>query len=862
MTVAQLACLAFRQSRFARQRLFLFLSTISLSVAALVAVQGFAANLQGDVREQASAMLGADIELASDEPFGARAQRTLAELGASGAAVARLTSFTSMARDPASGVSRLVQLRAPERGFPFRGTVRTQPEGRWATLHDDRNAIVDPALLIALGVKVGDSIAIGESTFRITATVGRLAGDTEVTSLFAPRIFIPAEYVADTRLLGVGARAEYDAFVQLPDPTLAKAVEQRYRPTWHLESVRSVSADEQQEQLHSAFGNLASYLGLVSVSALLLGGIGVASAMHAYMTREVETVAVLRCLGASSRQVLGVYLLQAAAMSLAGAAVGIVLGAAVQWTLPRLIADLLPVHVRLRLDGAAVATGLVAGTWTAIAFALLPILQVRRVSPLAVLRRRVEALPVPARDPVRVSAWALLQASALALILYEAPGVGVGAAVAAGIAVVLLVLAFSARGAVWLLRRLRHARLPYVFHQGMANLFRPGNQSVTVVLALGFGVFLLMTLVLTQASILRPLRTDTASRANVIVLDVQSDQLEAIPAQLLRHGLKLLQSVPLVPMRIAAVKGEPVGRLLQAQDMGQPATLGADNGSGSGERASEGWITHEYRSTYRATLPDSESLAAGTWWSSDGEHPAAAMHAVSLATDIAALLGVHVGDRIDWDVQGVTVPTIVQSLRTVDLTQLEPHFGAIFEPATLRDAPQTWVLLARGEDDSARAAFQRDLVEHYSNISVIDVTLMQHAFDDVIGRVSFVIRFLASLSLVTGLVVLLGAIATGRLQRLRENMLLKTVGATRGQIGAILFAEYALLGALAAAVGVALACVATWALAHYLFEVQFVAAPLSLTATAAAIALLTALIGLSGSSGAMRGTPLQTLREA
>ncbi len=853
MNTMPLAFIAFRQFRFSRQRLLLFLSAISLSIATLVAVQSFAANLQGNVRHEARAMLGADLELTSQGPLDARVRQTLAELATTGAAVAKLTSFLSMAHNPVNGAIRLVQVRAPQPGFPFYGEALTRPAGRWASLHDDRNAIVDPGLLTALGVTVGDSISLGETEFRITATIERMPGDIEITSSLAPRVFIPDAYVGETKLLGPGARAEYAAFLRLPDPTRAKSIEQHYRPTWHSAHVSVRSLEDQQEQLHAALGNLASYVGLLGVLALLLGGIGIASAVSAHMTREVDTIALLRCLGATSRQVIAIYLLQASAMGLAGALLGILLGVAMQWTLPRLIADLLPVEVAVRINGAAIAMGLLTGIWAAITFSLLPILQVRLVPPLAVLRRHVEAPPLLLRDTARWIAWALLLGSALAVILYQAPNVRVGMVIAATIAATLLVLAVSAHGYMQLLRRSPYARLSYTFRQGMASLFRPGNRTVTVVLSLGFGVFLLATLMITQASILQPLVVDADGRANLMLLDVQPGQLTGIEAALESHGIELLQSDPLVPMRIADIERLPTRRRERAY---------TGPGSRDGDGASEDWSTHDYRSTYRDTLPNSDTLVAGAWWGAHEEHSANATRGVSLVADIAGILDVGVGDRIDWNVAGMTISTVVRSLRNVNLLQLEPHFFAIFEPATLRDAPQTWLLLARAEDEAVRTGFQRDMVARYPNVSMIDVTQVRRALDEIIGRVSFVVRFLASFSVATGFVVLLGAVATGQAQRIREATLLKTIGATRRQIIAALFAEYALLGMLGADLGLALALAAAWALDRYVFRVPLTADVVSLTLITVAMPLLTALVGLSGSREVLQTAPLKALRDA
>jgi len=866
MTLRRLLSLALRESRFSRRRLFLFLSAISLGVAALVAVQGFASTMQREVREQARAMLGADMQLSSREPFGPMSSELMGQFAAQGIAISRVTSFTSMARHASGGATRFVQVRAVEPGFPFYGTIETSPPGRWEALHDGRHAIVDPALLVALDAAIGDTISIGETELTVIGTLERLPGDIEIASSFAPRVFMPAAFLDETGLLGFGSRSEYDAFLKVDDPELAELIDDRYRPVWRAERVRSRTLREQQEQMDEVLGSLGRYLGLVGVFALLLGGIGVASAMGAYMSRKVDSIAVLRCIGATSGQVFAIYLLQAVVMGFVGAVVGVAIGAAAQWLLPQMLTGLLPVDVPVRIDMPAAAAGLLVGTWAALAFALLPLLDVRRVSPLSALRRRVEPLPRGPRDLVRTGAWAVLIASVLLLIVYQTQNVGVGISIAAAIGGTLLILWLAARGAARMLRAAPRASLPYTVRQGIANLHRPGNQTVTVVLALGFGAFLIGTLTLTQANILRPLAVNTETRFNLILLDVQADQVEPVERLLARRGVDVLQSVPLVSMRVAAVKGEPVRPVNVTLDSLDSFDDGPDGERGRGD-GPRGWaVRREYRSTFRNALSDSERLVAGRWWGNDSGEGARrpgteAPYEVSLEQEIADELGVGLGDRIDWDIQGVIVPTVVTSIRAVDWARLEPNFFAVFEPAALEAAPQMWVLLAHGEDADARALAQRDVVAEHSNISAIDLTLVQATLDEVVGRVSVVIRFLAGFSVATGFVVLLGAVATGRLQRIRESVLLKTLGATRRQIGAILLSEYAALGVLAAIVGAGLSLAAAWALARFLFDVPFATEPVSLVALAAGVAVLSALIGLSGSREVFRSTPMEALRE-
>ncbi len=849
MRVRQLLGLAWRESRFARRRLFLFLSAISLGVAALVAVQGFASGMSRGVREEARALLGADVELSSRQPFGPRTAALLDSLRGDGVPTARVTSFASMALAPASGASRLVQVRAAEPGFPFYGTIETAPAGRWDALQAGRNALVDPTLLDGLRARVGDSLSLGERRFRILGTLEKVPGDVEIASAFAPRVFIPARFLEETGLIGFGSRVEYEAYLRLPRPEMAERFVTSHRPVLRSERVRTETAQDEQQDLEEALGRLSDYLGLVGVFALLLGGIGVASAMGAYMAQKAETVAVLRCLGASARQVFAVYLTQAIAMGLAGALLGVALGAAVQWVLPRLVAGMIPVEVELGFEGMAALVGLVVGVAAAALFALLPLLQVRRISPLGALRRRVEPVRLRGRDYARWGAWAALALGTLLLLVLQVGELDVGAGMMAGIAATLLLLWLSAWGLMRLLRRMPRGGLAYPLRQGLANLYRPGNQTRTVVLGLGFGVFLLATLVLVQDNLLRPLRVDgAATRANLALWDVQDDQAEGVVGVISAQGVALLQRAPIVPMRIAMLRGEEVKPWTEADSLDLYP-----------EEASRWAVRREYRSTFRDTVVASERVVSGEWWGAGAA--AGGVEPVSLERDIAGELGVEIGDTIVWDVQGVRIPTMVGSIREVDWARFEPNFFAVFPTSALEAAPKTWVVLARAGEKADRAALQREVVERYPNVAVLDLTQILAALDDVLGRVSAVIRFLAAFSIATGFVVLLGAVSTSRLQRLREGVLLKTIGATRGQIGAILFSEYLLLGLLAALAGTLLAMGAGWALARWFFEMDFSVALLPLGGLAAGVALLSVAVGLWASREVFRRTPMEAIRE-
>ena len=749
-----------------------------------------------------------------------------------------------MAYVPRTSGTRLVQVAAVEGGYPFYGEVRTDPASAWAQLQQGARIVVDPSLLTALGARVGDTLALGEARFVISGSIVSAPGNVGLRTAFGPRVFIPARDLAATRLLGFGARAEYEAFVRLGDGVSAQRLAARYRPALRAERVRIRTVAEDQENLNDALGRLTGYLGLVGLIALLLGGVGVASAVVVFIRQRLDTIAVLRCLGASAGLVLVIYALEAAAMGLAGSVIGAGLGVAAQRLLPALLAGLLPVDVEPALSWRAVALGLGTGLWVSLVFALPPLLAVRRIPPLAALRRDYEPAQRRRLDPWRILAAAALAASTVALAVLQVGSWRQGAFFAAGVAVALLVLWGAGWALVRAARRWLPGSWPYVWRQGLANLHRPSNQTTTVVLAIGFGAFLLGTLFLVQYNLLRTLRlTGGPERPNLVLFDIQPDQLPAVEGELRASGHRALGPVPIVPMRIASIRGHSVTAAL------------ADTAARTDGPANTWALRREYRSTYRDTLVASERLVAGRWWARGGGPTQ-----ISVEADVARELAVGVGDEIVWDVQGVPLATRVASLREVDWARFEPNFFVVFAPGALEGAPQSFVTLTRIDGAADRGAFQRRIAERLPNVTTVDLSTVQETLERLIDRVVLAIRFMALFTLATGTLVLIGALATSRFQRVREGALLRTLGATRAQLFRIVLSEYLSLGALSAIVALGLAIVAGWALARFVFDGRFSLPLLPFGALAAGVVALTVAVGLANSREVLRRPPLEVLR--
>ncbi len=848
-----LPVLAWRDSRGARRRLVLYISAMALGVAALVAIRSFGVNLSRAVDEQARDVFGSDIQMRRSAPFTAANNALLDSVETeTGASVLREATFPSMARFPAAGNgegrARLGQVRALDGPFPLYGKAETTPEGAFERQAQTGGALVDATLMLQMEAEVGDSVSVGGRTYAIVGRVDGVPGQTDVAALVGPRVYLPLATL-DSTLLGFGSRARYIAALRLPDLDVLPDVEPRLTAA----GLRVETSGEDQEQINEASGYLTRFLSLVGFVALLLGGVGVASSISVYVKEKAETVATLRCLGLSSSRVLAVYAMQAVALGLVGAAVGALLGVGVQRLLPLVLSGFLPVDVSNAIVPSALIEGAGVGVVASVLFAMWPLAGVRRVPPLRAIRADAEARGV---DVLQLFVGLLLVAAVSGFAFLQTRDVRATAGFVGGTAGVFALLALASVGVRGLVRRLSPRGLPWAWRQGLANLHAPGNQTLVLTVTLGLGVFLVLALALVQTSVLSRISlpgTDAAGGPDVVLFDVQPDQRDSLRALVERQGLPVLGEVPIVTMRIAALDGVRTDSLLadsSATSSGRPG----DKTEGPPRWA----LAREYRSTYRDALVPTETVTAGAFVGTVAAD--AAIVPVSMEADLAADLGIGVGSDVTWDVGGVEVVSRVTSLRKVDWAQVQPNFFVVFPMGPLDAAPQTGVMLTRAGTPEASARIQSAVVEAYPNVSAVDVRLVLDLLNGVISQVADVLRFMALFAVITGLIVLAGAVRVALAQRTREAVLLRTMGASRAQVRRTLVAEYALLGALGALTGGVLAVGGSWALARFAFTIPFVLDPTWLVAAVVVVPLLTALVGLAGSRAALSRPPLDVLR--
>ena len=833
--------MAWRDSRASRRRLVLVSLSVVLGIAALVGIGSLGDNLRRTVEVQTKSLLGSDLTVTSRKAFPAA---TLAHFRTAGGEFAREISLTSMVNFPTRGNQRrLVQVRAIEGDFPFYGELVTEPRGAMAKLRTGGFALLEETILVQFGVQAGDEVRIGQGAFTVAGALKKIPGESAAVAMFSPRVYLSMASLEATGLLKRQSFVTHRAHFKLPAGRDPAALEQELREKFKGERLQFATVEERKRDLGQNLKDVYSFLSLVGFIALFLGAVGVASAMHVYVRQKIGTVAVLRCLGASARTSFAIYLVQGLAIGALGAVAGAALGIGVQLVLPTVLKDFLPFQVEVFVSWAAVAKGALAGLVICVLFTLLPLLTVRRVSPLLAIRSAQGESTAP--DPLRrwlyagiaaaVTGFAILQAGRWQVGLGFALMMGLGFGTLAGVAWLV----------TWAAKRFVPRRsLPYAWRQGLANLHRPNNRTVLLLLSLGLGTFLMLTLVLTRSTLIAKITgIGSGARPNLMFFDIQDDQIARLAVLAKANGSPLVAQAPIVTMKLTAVKGRPVEDILKDEKSGVP-----------------GWtLRREYRSSYRGAPSETEKVTAGKFIGRVA--PGEARVPVSVEEGLAKDLQIKLGDALTFDVQGVPVAVYVASLRQVEWQRMQPNFFFVFPEGVLEAAPKTFLAAVRVASPQESARLQQAVGRELPSISAIDLALILQTFDGIFSKAAFVITFMAAFTVVTGVIVLAGAVLTGRFQRIRETVLLRTLGATRRQLRQIQLVEYAVLGVLAALTGGALAVLANALLARFLFKTPVVFSPLVLLGSVAVAVVVTVVTGLLTNRGVTDHPPLEVLRQ-
>ena len=831
--------MAYRDSRRGLFRLLLSMSSLVLAVALVVLAFSFRENLLASIQSQSKSLLGADLALDSREPFSKDDLQLIHSLGGD---QSRQVGFTSMVTFSANGDTRLVQVRAISGQFPYYGALETVPPLSLEVFHLSANALVDENVLLQFNAKVGDYVKLGNQEFRIAGSLRKIPGESFAFSLISPRIYIPMAYLERTQLIQKGSVVRYRVFFRFAAGTQVERIVKEITPQLQRQQLEADTVSKRTASIAKNMENLSRFLRLAVFVAVLLAGVGVASVTYVYAKEKAQAAALLRCIGAQPRETVSVYLLQLFFLTVVCSAAGVGLGVWAQSYLPAVLKDFLPVAPTIEISPIGIVAGVGIGMTTSFLFALLPLISLRRISPLMALRSSYDEEP-RAKDPLVIGIVLLI---ALLVLAFASATLGSwrhGAVFAGGVLLVFVLLALLARMGALAMRQVAPRFLTFSWRQGLANLHRPSNQTTTVMLAIGLGTFLLVTLHGAQDTLLRQVdRRIGQNEPNLVLFDVQNEQRKDIGELLSRFEIPRHAEVPIVTMRLVAVKDR------RAEE------IRADNQS-----KIPGWaLRREYRSTYRSALSGTEKLVKGTWVAkTDGQQQPIP---VSVEKGIADTLGVDVGDSLQFEIQGVPVNTLIANLREVDWQRVQPNFFVVFPEGVLEQAPQFFAVVGRAPSSQASAQLQRAVLERFPNVSAIDLSLILSTLNAVLDRVAGAMRFVAWFTLLTGFAVLASAVLGSRSHRVRESILLRTLGAARGQIFSAIVAEYVFTGAIASLAGALLGILASWGLSYYFFGTAIAIAPLPVLAIILAVTFATVVAGALGCLGVIRRPVLEALR--
>ncbi len=841
MSFSRLLFWAWRESRRRILRLFLFVASITAGIAGLVAINSFSENLQSDIDKQAKELLGADISVTGLTAPPDSVSKILDSIPGERAHV---VSFVSIGLFQNLLQPRLVNVRAVRGKYPFYGAIETKPEKAADDLLKDNNALADQSLYAQFDLVRGDSVLIGGNSYEIIGSVISSPGRTGMQASVAPAVFIPMAFLDSTSLLQRGSRVEYSYFYKLPATADAEKISKRFKKRLEDAKFTIETVADRKKSTSETFQRLTTFFRLIGFISILLGCLGVASAVTVFVQEKIPTVAVLRTIGASGTQAFTLFLLQIAFMGLVGAVVGAAIGSLIQYTLPIILKDFLPIeNVSNAVSWKSIFQGIVIGEIMAILFALPPLLAIRQTSPMRTLRVQSDDEPQQ-HDFLVYGVYALIALFTLLFTYWQT-----GDARNSIYFIVGVLLAFGIlSGMAWLLmfvvKKILSPSWTYNLRQSIANLYRPNNQTRTLMTSIGLGTFFIILLTQIQNLLTHQITiSGEQDQPNMIVFDIQHTQRDSVLKIIGENKMPVKQIVPVITIRLEAINN--LTREKNALDS-------------SDKKTSAFAFNREYRVTYRDTLTNSEKLLRGKMptpgFNSDGTV------GITLADNIAQTMKVDIGAHLTFNVQGVVVRTVVTGIREVNFNKVQTNFLVLFPSGVLEKAPQFYVVVTRTRDANQSGKIQSQLVKSFPNLSMVDVTMILRTVETILTKITYIIRFMASFSIVTGFIVLISSLLLSHSQRLRDSVILRTLGASRSTILLINGLEYLWVGILSTITGTILSLIASWALARFVFRTAFVIDWQPLLIFTVGIAALVVVIGLLNTRKIITASPLSVLR--
>jgi putative ABC transport system permease protein len=831
--------MAWRDGRHNFSRLFLFISSLITGIAAVVAIASLNYSLQEELDRNAKELLGADLVINSSKQF---TIELINAIDSNKVKLAGDADMASMVMFMHTKESRLIKLTALQGDFPFYGALETFPSDAYAKMKSGRFAMLDESLATQYNVSSEDSLKIGNTVFKVAGVVRKIPGGGGLTATLAPAVYISLTELDSTGLVQYGSRVNYSLYLKTTSDKQTAEVIDRIKPLSKKMGFGFETVQARRDGLGQGIKSVNQFFSLLAFVALILGCIGVASSVHIYAREKRDEVAVLRCVGSSGWQAFNIYFIQIFVLGVVGSLLGAALGAVIHQVIPIAFKEYIPLKLQFAISWRAIAEGVALGGIVSILFSLLPLMAVRFVPPLTVLRADFNATKVFSKS--RLAATILIIVFPILAAAYQTKSWISGGLFSVGLALALGCLALVAAGLLWLVRKYFPLGATFVFRHALSNLFRPNNQTRVLLVTIGLGAFIIATLNIIQNSLLGQVEfTGNQNQSNTILFDIQPSQKDGVLQLMKEQNLPTNQVVPIITCRLSGLKNKTIEEI-QKDTTNIP----------------EWALTREYRITYRDSLSKSgsEKLVKGEVQKFYPGRKDSVY--VTISEGMHETLKLQIGDSLAFNIQGVDMRVRVGGIRKVEWPKDPPNFLFVFPSGVLENAPQIWVATTRINDNAAASKFQQALVVNYPNVSLIDLRLVLSTVDELFKKVGLVIRFLALFSIVTGLVVLAGAVINSKFARMKENVLLRTIGARTSHLTKITLIEYGYLGLFSALTGMALSLGGGWLLCKFFFQVSFSVDWIELLSISGGVMLLTMFIGWFNSREVISTPPLQVLR--
>ena len=832
--------MAWREARASKGRFLWVILAIAMGVGALTGVKGFNESVRFTLLAEARTLMGADLVVRLSVDPTDEELAFLQSFEGQGIDFTRVTETVSMSSSGSHPQPLLSSIKSADLSeYPYYGTLEFDPPNPKLT---DDAVVVSADLLMRLGVVVGDTIKVSAGEFRIAAVAVKEPDRMTTGFTLGPRVLMtPAGY--DTAGLNVpGSRATQRLLLRLPEGTDLEATREAIQEVFGRRA-RVSDFTQENRTLSRGIRRATMFLSLVSLIALIVGGLGVATSIESHLQQKMDSIAMIKCLGGRSRQIMSIYVAEALLLGLAGSAVGVVLGFGAQLVFPRFLADYFDVDIHLIVSWAPIIQGVLAGLLTALLFTIPTLLSISRIRPALIFRRDMNESQVRERDLRPYAAFGTIALGLWAMAAWIGSSLYVGSIFAGGLAASVLLLAVVGKGLMFLMRRAlnRFSRSwhPSVRH-GVANLYRPGTHVVAVLMSIGVGVMFTLSVQLLQTSLVEQLRTSAPpDMPNVYMINITDREKDGLWELLATQDgvIEAQPASPAVSGMLSSVNDVPIEEMNLVE----------------GQRR---YLRVQFALTWSDQFPAATEILEGEWWS-----PGTTERLVSVEENAAGVLDLHPGDVVEWNVGGNITSATVANVRRTDGTRSGANNQFILTPGTLDEFPGIYYGALLVEKEKV-GALQRAVFEQYPSVTVVNAADILDIVQEMIGRISLTVRFVAGFAILGGIIILASSVAGTRYRRIREVAIMKTIGATRARIVGVFSVEFLILGLSAGLIGSILAAVFSAIVVNQLMDGTYTMDWVPLIGAVVLTALLAIITGWAASYRILGQKPLEVLRRA